>query len=316
MNHSPKRLVLAALLAGLMSTACMQSNPPKPVDANNPSPTAGSDSSQKANEMAEKAMYKPVAYENVGIKGPPLVIIPGEIKSNNATFMQKFGTNNIADFAELELSNANFVVLERSNLGPMLQEFQLAYTMGDPNAARKVLQKGKFKTTKWVLKFDILKAEPVAAASQGFDGAAVGQLLAIGLGGRGGAAAGTVVGSVKTDESAGVWIIGMRYKIMNANTTEQVATGYTELTMEVGSKSTSVMGVSSSAQGGITLDGMVQRLVQKIVWEIDSKHKSPAIAAQPTKKTAASSAKTSVVSSAKTSVVSPPKTSVVTPPSK
>ena len=51
---------------------------------------------------------------------------------------------------------------------------------------------------------------------------------------------------------------------------------YTEEKMEVGSKSTSVMGVSSSQQGGLTLDGMVQRLVQKLVWEIDSKHKGPA----------------------------------------
>jgi len=33
------------------------------------------------------------------------------------------------------------------------------------------------------------------------------------------------------------------------------------------------MGVSNSAQGGVGLDTMVQRLVQKSVWEIDSKHK-------------------------------------------
>ncbi len=31
-------------------------------------------------------------------RGAPLVVIPGEIKSNNATFLQKFGVNNIADF--------------------------------------------------------------------------------------------------------------------------------------------------------------------------------------------------------------------------
>jgi hypothetical protein len=122
-------------------------------------------------------------------------------------------------------------------------------------------------------------------------------LLAIGLGGRGGAAAGTIVGSVKTDEGTGVWIIGMRYKIMNANTTEQVATGYTELTMEVGSKSTSVMGVSSGAQGGLTLDGMVQRLVQKIVWDIDSKYKIPP--PDPAKKSTASQAKKSAASPTK-----------------
>ncbi|MDP1525632.1 MAG: hypothetical protein Q8M20_07465 [Rhodocyclaceae bacterium] len=256
----------------LLLTAWMSSALAQPV-FENPSATAGSDTSQKANEMADKGMYKEVQYANAAKRGPMLVVIPGEIKSNNATFTQKFGPNNIADFGELELGKANFGILERTDMGPLLQEFQLAYTMGDPNAARKMLQKGKLKTTKWVVKFDILKAEQVAQAQEGFDGRAVGQLLSIFGGGRGGAAAGTVAGSVQTSEGTGVWIIGMRYKVLDANTTEQVATGYTEEKMEVGAKSTSVLGVSSGAQGGLTLDGMVQRLVQKLVWEIDSKHK-------------------------------------------
>jgi hypothetical protein len=34
-----------------------------------------------------------------------------------------------------------------------------------------------------------------------------------------------------------------------------------------------VLGASSSEQGGVTLDTMVQRLIQKTVWEIDSKYK-------------------------------------------
>lgn len=300
MTRTAKQLALITILAGLSLAGC-ETNPAKPAnpaDASNPSPTAGSDSSQKANQMADKAMYKPIEYANAAIKGPQLVIIPGEIKSNNATFTQKFGSNNIADFGELELSKANFGVLERSNLGPLLNEFQLAYTMGDPNAARKVLQKGKFKTTKWVVKFDILKAEQVAQAQEGFDGRAAGQLLGHLLPGTGGAVANTVVGSVRTGEGTGVWIIGMRYKIMNANTTEQVATGYTEEKMEVGAKATSVMGVSSSQQGGLTLDGMVQRLVQKLVWEIDSKHKgsgepakAPAIKKKPLVKAPKTTAK-------------------------
>jgi hypothetical protein len=291
-----QRSMLAASLAAVWLTGCMQSNPPRPEDANNPSPTAGSDTSQRANEMADKAMYKPIEYQNAAIRGPNLVVIPGEIKSNNATFTQKFGPNNIADFAELELGRANFGVLERADLGPLMQEFQLAYTMGDPNAARKLLQKGKLKTTKWVVKFDILKAEQVAQAQEGFDGRAAGQLINV-LGGysQGAQAASTIVGSVKTDEGTGVWIIGMRYKILNANTTEQVATGYTEQKMEVGAKSSSVLGYSKGAQGGLTLDGMVQRLVQQLVAEIDARHKgsgaaaaepSPAAAATPTTQTA------------------------------
>lgn len=280
MGYTSKRLALAALLAGFALTGCLQSNPSRD-DPNNPSPTSGSDTSQKANEMADKGMYKPVDYKNVAVKGPTLVVIPGEIKSNNATFTQKFGPNNIADFAELELGRANFGILERSDLGPLMREFQLAYTMGDPNAARKMLQKGKFRTTKWVVKFDILKAEQVAQAQQGFDGQAAGNMIGILAGSRGGAAAGVAVGSVKTEEATGVWIIGMRYKVLNANTTEQVATGYTEQKMEVGSKGTSVMGFSQSQQGGLTLDGMVQRLVQSLVWEIDAKHK---VSGSPKKK--------------------------------
>jgi len=271
MSHLPKAAFrfLPAMVAAALTTACITTG----SDPNNPSPTAGGDTSQTANAMADKAMYKPIEYTNAAKKGPQIVVIPGEVKSNNASFTQKFGPNNIADYAELELSKANFKVLERSDMGPLLREFQLAYTMGDPKAARKILQKGKFKTTKWVMKFDILKAEQVAQAQQGFDGQAIGQVIAIGANSRGGAAAGVAVGSIKTEESTGVWIIGMRYKIINANTTEQVATGYAEEKMELGAKSTSVLGVSSGASGGLTLDSLVQRLVQKTVYEIDQKNK-------------------------------------------
>jgi hypothetical protein len=237
------------------------------------SPAPTTSTSQKTNEAADKAMYKPVEYTNAGKRGPALIVIPGEVKSNNADFVQKFGPNNIADYAELELSNANFPVLERTNLGPLLNEVTLAYNMGDPDAARKILGKGKFKTTKWVVKFDILKAEKVASAQQGFNGGAMGSVLGSIMPGRAGAVASTGVGSVQTKDTTGVWIIGMRYKILNAETTEQVAQGYTEEKMEVGTTSTSVMGVSNSQQGGVGLDTMVQRLIQKNVWDIDNKYK-------------------------------------------
>ena len=246
----------------------------------NPSPTAGSDTSQRANQSADQALYKPVEYVNANKKGPALVVIPGEIKSSNATFLQRFTANNIADFGELELSAANFQVLERANLGPLLKEFELAYNLGDPQAARKFLGMGKLKSTKYIVKFDILKTEQVAAAQQGFDGRAIGNmagLLGVFGGSRGAAQAGTVagagIGSVQTSETSGVWIIGMRYKIINADTTEQVANGYAEEKMEVGTKSTSVLGVSESQQGGVSLDTMVQRLIQKTVWDIDNKYK-------------------------------------------
>ena len=238
----------------------------------NPSPTAGSKTSQQANAAADSAAYKEVEYVNKGTKGPALVVIPGEVKSNNANFAQKFGPNNIADFAELELSQANFAVLERSNLGPLLQEVSLAYNMGDVDKARQTMQVGKLKTTKWIVKFDILKAEQIAENQQGFDGRALGGIIGM-FGGTGGAVAGRATGSVQTREATGVWLVGMRYKILDANTTEQVAQGYKELKMEVGATSTSVLGVSQGAKGGVGLDTMVQRLVQTAVYEIDSKYK-------------------------------------------
>lgn len=237
----------------------------------NPSPTAGTETSQKAHAAADAAAYREVDYVNKDTKGPALVVIPGDIKSNNATFTQRFLPNNIADFGELELSQANFTVLERSNLGHLLQEISLAYNLGDVDKARKTMQVGKLRSTKWIVKFDILKAEQIAENKEGFDGRAIGGI--IGMFGFGGAVAGHAASSVQTQDSTGVWLIGMRYKIMDANTTEQVAQGYKELRMEVGAKQTSVLGVSQSAKGGVGLDTMVQRLVQTAVYEIDSKYK-------------------------------------------
>jgi curli biogenesis system outer membrane secretion channel CsgG len=265
------KFVQIALGVSMLAGATLASAQPT---FGNPSPTAGSSTSQKANASADQAIYQPVTYTNANKKGPHLIVLPGEIKSNNATFLQKFTANNIADFGEVELSAANFQVLERSNLGPLLNEFTLAYNLGDPQAARKFLGMGKLKSTKYVVKFDILKTEQVAAAQSGFDGRAIGQMAGLlGGWGRGGQAAAVGAGSVQTSESSGVWIIGMRYKIINAETTEQLANGYTEEKMEVGAKSTSVMGISESQQGGVSLDTMVQRLIQKSVWEIDNKYK-------------------------------------------
>lgn len=274
---STLRISLMFCVAGSLFLAGAVDAQPKFESA---SPTAGSETSERANSMADKAVYKPIEYPNAGKPGPALVVIPGEIKSSNATFLQKFSANNIADFGEIELSKANFKVLERSNLGPLLNEFTLAYNLGDPQSARKYLRMGKLKTTKYIVKFDILKTEQVASAQEGFDGSTLGRMAGIlgaFSGSRGGAEAGalggTAVGSVKTGDSTGVWIIGMRYKIMDAETTEQVAQGYTEEKMEVGATGTSVLGISSSSQGGVGLDTMVQRLVQKSVWEIDTKYK-------------------------------------------
>ncbi len=273
-RFAPTRLALGLAVAACATLALAQ---PKFESA---SPTAGGSTSQKANQTADKTLYQSVDYVNKNKKGPQVVVIPGEVKSNNATFLQKFSANNIADYGELELSNANFTVLERSSLGPVLREFELAYNLGDPQAARKYLGMGKMKTTKYIVKFDILKTEQVAAAAEGFDGRTLGQMAGLlgafsgSVGGaRAGAVGGTALGSVHSSESTSVWVIGMRYKIINAETTEQLAQGYTEEKMEVGATSGGALGINSAQKGGAGLDTMVQRLVQKSVWEIDSKYK-------------------------------------------
>jgi len=276
MTRTSKTYAIPTLVA-LASCATLAIAQPRYESA---APTAGGKTSQQANQSADKTLYQSIDYANKNKKGPQVIVIPGEIKSSNATFLQKFTANNIADFGELELSNANFTVLERSNLGPVLREFEIAYNLGDPQAARKYLGMGKMKTTKYVVKFDILKTEQVAAAQSSFDGGTIGQmagLLGAFSGSRGGAAAGavggTAIGSVHQGEATSVWVIGMRYKIINAETTEQLAQGYTEEKMEVGATSSGALGARESQQGGAGLDTMVQRLVQKSVWEIDSKYK-------------------------------------------
>ena len=223
-----------------------------------------------ANNQAAGSMYQPVTYANAAKPGPYLIVLPGTIKSMNATFRQQITENNIADYAELELGNANFRVLERADLGPMLNEITLAVNMGDPTALTK-FRRGKFKSTNWFITFDILKAEQVSKAGSGFDGAAIGSIFNSLTGGTTGQVGEVATSSVQMGDSAGVWIVGMRYKIVDASTTEQVSTGYFEDKMEVGKKGMSILGVSGNQGQGITLDNITQRLVQQCVQQIDQR---------------------------------------------
>lgn len=239
--------------------------------ADGPAPTTGA--SARANAAADTATYRPVNYANASTKGPAIIVLTGEVKSNNATFTQRYGPNNIADYAELELSQANFQILERANLGSVLNEIELAYNLGDPSKAQTLFQKGALQNTRWIVKFDVLRAEKVAEASSGFSGGTLGGIAGTIIGGRTGSAVSQGTGSVQTAEAAGVWIVGMRYKIIDARTTQQVAQGYAEDKLEVGSTGVSVFGVSSQRAGGTTLDSLVIKLVQKNVADIDQKYK-------------------------------------------
>jgi hypothetical protein len=218
-------------------------------------------------------MYQTVNYANAVTKGPAIIVLPGRVKSNNATFSQRYGPNNIADYAELELSQANFQVLDRDNLGSVLREVELAYNLGDPAKAQALFQKGELQNTRWIVKFDVLRAEMVAKAGSGFSGDTLGGIANTLLGDKKGSVVKQVAGSVMTTEAAGVWTVGMRYKIIHARTTQQVAQGYAEDKLEVGSTGWSVFGVSLRQAGGTTLDSLVIKLVQKNVAEIDQKYK-------------------------------------------
>ncbi|WP_027183680.1 hypothetical protein [Desulfovibrio inopinatus] len=232
-------------------------------------------SSRKANEIADQQMVQRVSYSST--PGPTVVVIPGEIKSANATYAQKISSNNIADFAEIELGRANFKVLDRADLGAIQQEFATAATMGDPRALSK-LKRGKFKTTNEIIRFDILKAEPVANVKTEFDGTWLGIGTGALVGGLTGSVAagigsGAVVGSAQAHDETGIWIVGLRYKVIDANTGEQVASDYFEDKMEINSSGGGFLGVSQSESSGTSLDSMTQRLIQRAVQDLDKRLK-------------------------------------------
>jgi len=250
-----RRIGLLALIAALSLTLGCQS------------------ASQQANKEADAAMYQPVTYANASKPGPQVVVIPGAVKSQNATFAQKYGPNNIADFAEIELSKANFPVLERQDLGPMLQEIEVAANLGDAKTLKK-FKKGKMQATNWLVRFDVLKAEPVAQVERKFDGTYLGIIAGSAVGqatGSWAAGAGTGAGvaSIKAEDASGVWIVGMRFKVLDANTGEQKASDYFEDKMEISSKGGGALGYTEKKTTGVTLDTMVQRLVQRAVQKMD-----------------------------------------------
>jgi hypothetical protein len=94
-------------------------------------PAPATAASARTKQAADTVLYQSVSYANAAQKGPAIIVLPGEVRSNNEMFAQRYRPNNIADYAELELSQANFQVLERANLSSVLWEIELAYNLGD-----------------------------------------------------------------------------------------------------------------------------------------------------------------------------------------
>lgn len=261
------RLVLVLFLVVMLPAGCVTAN-------------------KKAAQLADQGVYQPVSYENAAVPGPEIVVLPGEIKSSNYAFLQKVTTNNLRDFAEIELSKDNFKVLDRADVQPLFEEIALAANLGDAEAL-KVFRKGRFKTTNWFLTFNILKAEPTVAVSKSFDGATAGALidLAFTLANNGernsaGKMLGQTVASAKSADTSAIWLVGLQYKIVDATTGEQVASGYIEDKMEATASMNSFLGATNQQRTAITLDTMAQRLIQKAVAEIDKKYKGTGAAAR------------------------------------
>jgi hypothetical protein len=267
------RLLLCAVLAAPLSSA----GQPRFESA---APTSGTSVSREANESVDRAAYRRISYSNAGKGGAALVVMPGEVRLTDPVLTQLVLPSSIADWAEIELSQANFKVLERSALGAVLMEVDTAARLGDRAAMESVVRSGQLKGTRWLVKFDLLKAEPVAAASRGVDGRVAADVVGIlgqwsnSLRGQRTAQVGQVAaGSVQAERTAEVWLVGMRYRVIDAETSEQAGQGYVEERMESGVQATAVMGVSGSSRGGVGFDTMVQRLVQRAVWEIDARFK-------------------------------------------
>ncbi len=239
--------------------------------------------SKKAHEAADKAMYQPVEYQNAATAGPEVALLPCEVKTLNATFMQKCGENNLRDFAEIELTKANFKVLENADKQAGYQEIAVACNLGDASAL-KVFKKKAMPTAKCFLTFDIIKAEPVAFEAKGGDGQVLGALLELGIliATKGddsglGRSVGAAVSSVKSFEEKATWHVTMRYKVINAATGEVVATNELTEVHEAVSELKGALGVDQKQTQNVTLDMLTQRLIQRAVQEIDSTHKNAMI---------------------------------------
>ena len=239
----------------------------------NPSPTAGTSTSQKANAAADVAAYKPVEYVNKGKRGPALVVIPGEVKSNNATFVQKFGPNNIADFARARAVAGQFPGARahqpgqpaagdlarlqpgrpgqgaQDHAGRQAQDHQVDRQVRHPQGRADRREQARAST-----------AGRSARSAGSSAAAARSRARAVGFGADAGHDRG----------------LADRHALQDHGRQHHRAGRPGLPGTEDGSRrqrSTSVLGVSQGAKGGVGLDTMVQRLVQTAVWEIDSKYK-------------------------------------------
>lgn len=234
--------------------------------------------SQTANEMADQVAYQPIEYVNAKTAGPAVVILPGSVKSGHILYRQKIGDGNIADFGEMEMEKAGFPILDRANLDAIVEEISLAAQMADPQAL-KLFRKGKFANARFLVRFDVIKAERLSQSRKSFDGALAGALVGGILAGvtdsaEIGTATGTAIASIKSDEETSVWGMGMRYTVIDAVTGVAVFTGEVDETVDVRRTLKGFLGSTEQKSNLLPLDAVTLRMVQQCVARIDSVDKA------------------------------------------
>ncbi|GAB7082030.1 hypothetical protein [Megalodesulfovibrio paquesii] len=248
----------------------------------------------KAHEMAEAAVYKPVEYQNANMTGPPVVVLPGTFNTRSAAYVHKYCKNSLCDFAELELSKANFTVLENADQQPLFEEIALAATMSDADALR-LFRKSSLPTARYLMAFDVLKAEPIAWEAKGGDGQILGAIVELGilLATRGddsglGKSANAAISSIKAYDYNTTWQVTLGYKVIDPDTGTIVHSGSVEEKQVAQDELNAALGISEKTTSAFTVDSLVQRLIQKAVADLDKTIKpmaGPAVAnAEPSGK--------------------------------
>jgi hypothetical protein len=239
---------------------------------------------QRANDLAEHAVYKPIVYENTDVQGPRIVVLPGTITSRSFAFTQKVGENSIRDFAEIELSKANFQIQDKAESRQFFKEIGIAANLGDQDAMRLFRAKS-FPEAGYLLKFDVVKAEPVAWASSGGNGEVAGALIQLGftLATQGkddaiGKALGNAVASIKHYEVNATWVVQLDYKVIDVATGREVVGNTFSEQFSATTELNAALGVSQKEQRIFSVDSVLQQLVQKAVADLNSKHKEQLIA--------------------------------------
>lgn len=234
-----------------------------------------------AHQIAAQNLYQDIAYENGAKPGPRVVVLPGEVASSSYEFLAQVKPDGLREFAELELGKANFTVLDKNALGDLHQEIALAANLGDGSVARSFSQHDA-TPPQWLIILDVVdvKTQTTAFTFTDKNAAAVAGALMGGmfLGSAGAQLGSGLVGSINSAEEQRLWDITLKYRILDGGTGQPLLQGTFTEQATITRELKGFLGVDEAQAGGITLTTVAQRLVQKVVQEMDQKHKLPAMA--------------------------------------